>query len=243
MIDKQAFRSPYQLSPKSASVLRNYLGPPNEGPNTTQEASERIHAESVESIPVVVTDLAVVIPEEPIDENEPSTLQIDQLLLDGGAETRLQRLRIEVVDVSDQISVAYSNQPGKDVDAIVKRRIGQGPFRNLLEEIYGVSCCLSGLSNRRLLIASHIVPWSESTGEQKTDPENGLLLSVSWDALFDKGFVSFDENGQLLSSEILDEDTARCLGVSMTVRLPEIMLTEERKKNLSWHRKNYGFET
>ncbi len=148
----------------------------------------------------------------------------------------------ELEKASTQIDALYANKPGEDVDAIVKRRIGQGPFRNLLAKKYGVSCFVSGLTNERLLIASHIVPWSKASPTQKTDPENGLLLSVSWDALFDKGFVSFSDDGKLLCAEKLEEDTARQLGISMTAELPVDMLTEARKKNLRWHRKNHGFK-
>lgn len=151
-------------------------------------------------------------------------------------------LHYELDKESNLIDVEFANIPGEDVDAVVKRRIGQGVFRSLLESIYGVSCCLSGLTNSRLLIASHIVPWSKSLPEQKTDPENGLLLSVTWDALFDKGFISFDDRGYLLCSNKLDDDTVRYLGISRDIKLPEYLMTSGRKNNLAQHRERHGFQ-
>jgi len=94
---------------------------------------------------------------------------------------------------------------------------------------------------RRLLIASHIVPWSKSSPAQKTDSENGLLLAVGWDALFDKGFVSFDDT-HLLRSDQLDDDTMERLGMSLEIALPGKMLSAKRRENLAWHRKRHGFE-
>ena len=145
-------------------------------------------------------------------------------------------------NVSDQVHLDYANKPGEDVDVIVKRRLGQGPFRKLLQKIYGTSCWLSGLTDSRLLIASHIVPWSSSDSSQKTDPENGLLLSVSWDALFDKGYVSFSDDGILLCSDWLNEDIIKCLGVSRKSTLSAHFMTVRRRENLAWHRKQHGFK-
>lgn len=153
----------------------------------------------------------------------------------------LTAIQEDLGKASNLVAFEYANKPGEDVDAIVKRRIGQGPFRALLQKAYGASCWLSGLADSRLLIASHIVPWSLSDPTQKTDPENGLLLSVSWDALFDKGYVSFDDDGQLLCSDVLDESTVKCLGISRLSSLSEGLMTVRRRINFSWHRKQHGF--
>lgn len=157
------------------------------------------------------------------------------------AEAGIDLVLIEISDVSKEIELEYANKPGEDVDAVVKRRIGQGPFRTLLEKENGVSCWLSGLDHRQLLIASHIIPWSKSTPSQKTDPANGLLLSVSWDALFDKGLVSFDDDGKPLRNELLNKNSMQCLGVAMDVYLPRNLLTVKRKEYLTLHRKRHGF--
>jgi predicted restriction endonuclease len=164
------------------------------------------------------------------------------LLLSSAEETSKHLLKIEVENSATQIDFEYANKPGDDVDTVVKRRIGQGPFRDLLEHEFGSACCISGLTNKRLLIASHIIPWSKATQSEKTDSDNGLLLSVTWDALFDKGIISFSDDGALLCSEMLDKETIRCLGISIDERLGTNLLSEKRKKNLAWHRKWFGFD-
>lgn len=78
----------------------------------------------------------------------------------------------------------------------------QSKFRSrLLDRETG--CQLCNLSIRSLLVASHIVPWAIADESQKMDLNNGLLLCVSHDALFDKGFISFDETGKILISKRL----------------------------------------
>lgn len=172
---------------------------------------------------------------------ESGSFSSDAFSDDIESKEQMETLQNDLVGALSQVDADYANRPGEDVDAIVKRRIGQGSFRSLLEKIYGESCCVSGLANKRLLIASHIVPWSKASPTQKTDPENGLLLSVCWDAVFDKGFVSFGNDGAVLFSEQIDEATQRVLGITMTARLPGNLLTQRRKENLSWHRKKHGF--
>lgn len=158
------------------------------------------------------------------------------------AGEKVEGIETALSDFEDSISSEFSGCIGTDVDAVVKRRIGQGLFRDLLQKKYGSRCCLSGVKNSRLLIASHIVPWSKSSAVQKVDPENGLLLSITFDALFDKGLVSFSDEGSLLRSDQLDDETVELLGVNLDASLPPNLLTEKRRSNLQWHRKINGFE-
>lgn len=157
---------------------------------------------------------------------------------DGNGSNKIAHWQSALLAVVGQMDDEYSHKPGEDVDVIAKRRVGQGPFRNLLEAVYGSACWVSGIRIEKLLIASHIVPWSKSSPVEKTDRDNGLLLSVSWDAVFDKGFVSFDDNGTLMCSEMLDAESAWLLGIATEAKLPPEMLTEGRKKYLSWHREH-----
>lgn len=136
----------------------------------------------------------------------------------------------------DEIVNEYQNKPGEDIDAVIKRRVGQSAFRKLLERKYGSKCHVSGLAKRTLLIASHIVPWSKSSKEEKTDHENGLLLSVNWDALFDKGFISFDIKGNVIFSDEIDDESIDLLGIDKNLRLRESLLTTRRLDYLKRHR-------
>lgn len=145
-------------------------------------------------------------------------------------------------EIKRKIDEECANLEGQDVDAVVKRRVGQGIFRNLLLVEFGTACCVTGLTNVRLLIASHIVPWSKSAPAQKLDPENGLLLSVSMDALFDKGLISFSDNGSILIGDDIDADSINILGLEKELALPEKLMTDARKKNLAEHRRRHGFD-
>src|SRR5690606_24476070 len=45
---------------------------------------------------------------------------------------------------------------------------------------------------------SHIKPWKDATNGERTDPNNGLVLSPLYDKLFDKHMISFDEDGKIM---------------------------------------------
>ncbi|WP_393964442.1 HNH endonuclease [Exiguobacterium sp. S22-S28] len=80
---------------------------------------------------------------------------------------------------------------------MTRYRISQSRFREAL--LRRDACCeLCGLDVRELLVASHILPWALSDESQKDDPDNGLVLCVMHDGLFDKGFISFASDGRLL---------------------------------------------
>lgn len=90
--------------------------------------------------------------------------------------------------------------------SIILSRRGQGKYRNNLIKIWG-RCSISGYSDSRLLIASHIKPWNKSNNFERIDPYNGLLLLPTYDKLFDLGLISFNENGIILiSSELKKHD-------------------------------------
>lgn len=83
------------------------------------------------------------------------------------------------------------------------QRIGQDIFRDALMTYCGGCCPLTGISEPALLRASHIVPWADCGDEQRLDVHNGLLLSALWDAAFDKGLVSFTDDGRPLVAPTL----------------------------------------
>lgn len=87
----------------------------------------------------------------------------------------------------------------KEKEAIVKARVGQGEYRRKLLEMCPY-CPITLVSDERLLIASHIKPWRKSNDFEKTDPNNGFMLTPTYDKLFDAGFISFEEDGTMLVS-------------------------------------------
>lgn len=99
-------------------------------------------------------------------------------------------------------------------------RLSQSRFRESL--LRRSSCCeLCGLAVRELLVASHILPWAQSDDRQKDDPDNGLVLCDMHDGLFDKGFISFDQDGKILVTPRLDANSRRLIGIreDMTIRM------------------------
>lgn len=92
-------------------------------------------------------------------------------------------------------------------EQIIKSRIGQSAFKKALLAVEK-KCKLCGVSDERFLVASHIKPWSQSNHQERLDVNNGLLLCPNHDALFDKGYISFDDDdGTILISDSLDAAT------------------------------------
>ena len=83
---------------------------------------------------------------------------------------------------------------------LITSRVGQGYYRQQIIEKWGGRCPITGINIQSILIASHIVPWSESSDHERLDVENGILLSPSYDALFDKHLISFQDDGHIIIS-------------------------------------------
>lgn len=121
---------------------------------------------------------------------------------------------------------------------LVEARIGQGKFRDDLMESWGGRCPLSGLSNPKLLRASHIKRWADSTNEERLSPHNGILLAAHWDAAFDCGLISFADDGRVIVSEQLSQSDR------VALRLPELASVRFMPPHIPFlesHRKRYGF--
>lgn len=89
---------------------------------------------------------------------------------------------------------------------LIDARRGQGAFRsNVLEEWSG-SCAVTGTSVGAAIRASHIKPWRESNDGERLDPQNGLPLVATLDALFDRHLISFNDSGLMLVSKTLKND-------------------------------------
>jgi hypothetical protein len=122
----------------------------------------------------------------------------------------------------------------------VIQRIGQQRFRDALLKYWGGCCLLTGIADPELLRASHIVSWADCDDDaHRLDVHNGLLLSALWDAAFDRGLVSFGDEGEILYAAQLSEDARAALGspTSLAGRL-----TSGHRANLARHRSNFGFD-
>ena len=86
---------------------------------------------------------------------------------------------------------------------LLKARRGQGAFRGNIERIEH-SCRVTGVLDRRHLWAKHIKPWSECEDAEKLDGANGLLMAPHIAHLFERGYISFSDEGDLLVSQELN---------------------------------------
>ncbi|SIT01961.1 HNH endonuclease [Paracoccus saliphilus] len=119
----------------------------------------------------------------------------------------------------------------------VVQRVGQNIFRERLTKYWQGRCPLSGVGDNALLRASHIKPWRDcENDDERLDVHNGLLLSALWDAAFDSGLVTFDDDGIPIFSECLSERARAGLHFGNCLDL-----TDNHRKFLVWHRK-YVFE-
>ncbi|KJK17753.1 hypothetical protein UB46_34670 [Burkholderiaceae bacterium 16] len=98
-------------------------------------------------------------------------------------------------------------------DQLVKARRGQGIFKANVK-LNESKCRVTGISQMQHLRASHIKPWKDSNDEEKLNGCNGLLLSPHVDHLFDRGLISFSNNGDILISPKLDRSVLQKWSVS-----------------------------
>ncbi|MBM3934221.1 MAG: hypothetical protein FJ319_07955 [SAR202 cluster bacterium] len=91
---------------------------------------------------------------------------------------------------------------GFDVLTISKARRNQDYFREVVLASYDTTCAITGLRNAALLVASHIIPWSQSE-TVRLNPSNGICLNALHDKAFDSGLMTFDEDYCLIYSDQL----------------------------------------
>lgn len=121
-------------------------------------------------------------------------------------------------------------------DAVVKARKGQGRFREDLLEYWNNTCAVTGVSDKKLLRASHIKPWKDSSNSDRLNEFNGLLLTPNLDALFDQGLITFDDNGKITVSKKITGENLKKLGVRNSMSLRKI--DKKHQPFLAYHRDN-----
>jgi len=105
-------------------------------------------------------------------------------------------LEIEVADIPLPL--------GADKQQSVKVRVNQRFFREAVLSAYDNKCCITGLDQPRLLIASHIKPWKDSDpATERTNPRNGLCLSALYDRAFDAGLMTITPDFKILLSKVI----------------------------------------
>src|SRR6266446_875937 len=188
----------------------------------------------------VATEIGTL-PASPVPGPGLATFVFSTLAQLHAALDRVYRLAVSLPDAPlTRFQVKTAGLPRTtEAERLVIMRIGQDVFCDALMDYWGGRCPLTGITEPALLRASHIVPWSDCSDEQRLDVHNGLLLSALWDAAFDKGLVSFDDNGVLRVSSSLSESARQALGVATVCPLSG--LRDAHRANLAAHRARHGF--
>ncbi|RDL49725.1 hypothetical protein BLJAPNOD_00833 [Ensifer sp. M14] len=150
--------------------------------------------------------------------------------------TRVYQLGVTLPDGPlEEFLVAVRDLPKTtEAERLIIQRVGQDIFRDRLMTYWQGRCPLTGITDPALLRASHIIAWKDCAGDaERLDVHNGLLLSALWDAAFDRGLVTFDDEGRPEYSPSLSENARAEL------RWREaIPLTDNHRARLNWHRAN-----
>lgn len=107
------------------------------------------------------------------------------------SERLMASLRRTTVEKLNNIDVTDIPKEGLEKQRLVKTRINQCIFRNIILATYDNKCCITGISNPELLIASHILPWSKDQSN-RMNPQNGLSLNALHDKAFENGLITID---------------------------------------------------
>ena len=133
------------------------------------------------------------------------------------------------------------NDPGLDTTTkqqLVNARRGQGKFRENIQ-YFEDGCRLTGITDLRFLIASHIRPWRVCrTAEERLDGQNGLLLAPHVDFLFDRGLIGFTDEGNVLVSTRLSEGALTCFGLAEACKRTSARFRGRQTEYLVYHREN-----
>jgi hypothetical protein len=147
---------------------------------------------------------------------------------------RVYQLAVSLPDAPLQAFLSKTKALPRSTEAeqLVIQRVGQGIFRASLMDYWHGRCPLTGITDPALLRASHIIPWKDCTTDgERLDVHNGLLLSALWDAAFDRGLVTFDDQG-LPEFSLALSDAARA---ELRWQGP-IPITDKHRNRLRLHR-------
>lgn len=125
-----------------------------------------------------------------------------EVLLAKYQNKKVQEITLEEIEIQEIEKDILNGKEGKDITRIVKARVNQSLFRKVVVNNYSNSCAICNLDVPNLLVASHILKWSENI-ENRLNPENGLCLCNIHDRAFELGFIGINTNYSILISNEL----------------------------------------
>lgn len=157
---------------------------------------------------------------------------------------QLMRHSIGTIEWEEHLQREIETNPKIDEtekkQVIIARR-GQGKFRENVQQREEF-CRVTRVDRPEHLRASHLKPWRDANNEERLDGENGLLLTPSIDHLFDKGFISFADNGKLLVSPVAHEQSLLRMGVPTLEPFNAGSFSAGQRKYLDFHRNSVFLE-
>lgn len=150
------------------------------------------------------------------------------------------------VDIADYFSIPLIAQSStycnddyiENAKTEINIRLGQSKFRKNVLSNFENKCALTDISEHSLLTASHIVPWSHNKAS-RGDISNGICLYIEYDALFDKGFISFKDDLEIIiipDTNNLSKKLQARLRSLKGKRLSKPINKQIDKKYLEYHR-------
>ncbi|WP_312070460.1 HNH endonuclease [Anaerotignum propionicum] len=146
----------------------------------------------------------------------------------------LKQYRYFVADSIDEFDLEDDSLSTEKV-ILTKLRIGQGAYRSGLIAKYNGKCVVTGINHPKLLIASHIKPWSVCESNERINIENGLLLSANMDKLFDCGLITFNNAGKLAISSFVGRKNEEKLHLSNDICV-DLKASNQLLNYLEYHR-------
>ncbi len=117
--------------------------------------------------------------------------------------------------VADKNDNTIYNTPNEtERKGLVTSRVGQGAYRKSILYRWDFKCAVTSYTKNEILIASHILSWKDSNDDQRLDVNNGILLSPSYDALFDRHLISFENTGKIILSDSLSKSNYEDIGIT-----------------------------
>lgn len=120
-------------------------------------------------------------------------------------------------------------------EQVIAARVGQGVYRERLLAKWDGACAVTGLAEPALLMASHARPWRGASNKARLDGDNGLPLVPNLDKLFDKGYISFADDGTIMISSALSAAAGATFGVDAAMHLAK-PLNPGQQSYMAYHR-------
>lgn len=129
------------------------------------------------------------------------------------------------------------NKRSDKIEELLKSKVGQGDYLQGIIRRWNYKCAVSGLNKLNLLIASNIEPWPEDDQPERQDIDNGILLSPTYDTLFEKHLISFKDSGKIMLSHTIEKSAFQKLGISGKESIKD--LNDYNKIYLDKHRSRF----